>query len=139
MKVRARLANPLPKTQAVKGGMRGGFRIGHAGMGGFSRFGKYIHLRCLCFFVYCTPLQSSLLFFQQVEDLAGGGFLLPEEGSKVPEGSTFVDTVEVEDFPFSLKATWTTPISGSAAGSHLEREVQLYLDLETSVLMNDLF
>ncbi|CAA6673406.1 unnamed protein product [Spirodela intermedia] len=40
MKVRARLANPLPKTQAVKGGMRGGFRIGHAGMGGFSRFGK---------------------------------------------------------------------------------------------------
>uniref|UniRef100_A0A1D1Z207 Heterogeneous nuclear ribonucleoprotein Q n=2 Tax=Anthurium amnicola TaxID=1678845 RepID=A0A1D1Z207_9ARAE len=40
MKVRARLANPLPKTQAVKGGMRGGFRIGHPGIGGFSRFGR---------------------------------------------------------------------------------------------------
>ncbi|XP_078445763.1 uncharacterized protein LOC144714847 [Wolffia australiana] len=39
MKVRARLANPLPKTQAVKGGMRGGFRIGQTGMSGFSRFG----------------------------------------------------------------------------------------------------
>ncbi|CAN1149879.1 Heterogeneous nuclear ribonucleoprotein Q [Linum perenne] len=29
--VRARLSNPLPKTQAVKGGMRGGFLIGHVG------------------------------------------------------------------------------------------------------------
>ncbi|XP_074294553.1 uncharacterized protein LOC141622420 isoform X1 [Silene latifolia] len=28
IKVRARLSNPLPKMQAVKGGMRGGFRIG---------------------------------------------------------------------------------------------------------------
>ncbi|CAL1376019.1 unnamed protein product [Linum trigynum] len=28
-KVRARLSNPAPKTQAVKGGMRGGFLIGH--------------------------------------------------------------------------------------------------------------
>ncbi|KAJ4965122.1 hypothetical protein NE237_016971 [Protea cynaroides] len=39
-KVKARLANPLPKTQAVKGGMRGGFRIGHIGNGAFSRFGR---------------------------------------------------------------------------------------------------
>ncbi|KAL8231056.1 hypothetical protein R6Q57_000834 [Mikania cordata] len=29
MIVRARLSNPLPKTQAVKGGIAGGFRIGH--------------------------------------------------------------------------------------------------------------
>ncbi|KAG1355229.1 nucleolin [Cocos nucifera] len=40
MKARARLANPLPKTQAVKGGMSGGFRIGHPGMGVYSRFGR---------------------------------------------------------------------------------------------------
>lgn len=40
MKARARLANPLPKTQAVKGGMSGGFRIGHTGMGVYSRFGR---------------------------------------------------------------------------------------------------
>ncbi|KAI4327708.1 hypothetical protein L6164_020136 [Bauhinia variegata] len=40
MKVRARLSNPLPKTQAVKGGMCGGFRIGHASTGGFPRFGR---------------------------------------------------------------------------------------------------
>ncbi|KAJ6839908.1 heterogeneous nuclear ribonucleoprotein Q-like [Iris pallida] len=39
VKVRARLANPLPKTQAVKGGMSGGFRIGHTGIG-YSRFGR---------------------------------------------------------------------------------------------------
>ncbi|XP_077231269.1 uncharacterized protein LOC143864250 isoform X2 [Tasmannia lanceolata] len=39
MKARARLANPLPKTQAVKGGMRGGFRIGRSGVG-YSRFGR---------------------------------------------------------------------------------------------------
>ncbi|XP_020095723.1 heterogeneous nuclear ribonucleoprotein Q-like isoform X2 [Ananas comosus] len=38
-KARARLANPLPKTQAVKGGMSGGFRIGYSG-GGFNRFGR---------------------------------------------------------------------------------------------------
>ncbi|XP_011622064.1 heterogeneous nuclear ribonucleoprotein Q [Amborella trichopoda] len=37
VKTRARLANPLPKTPAVKGGMRGGFRIG-SGMR--SRFGR---------------------------------------------------------------------------------------------------
>ncbi|KAI5684101.1 hypothetical protein M9H77_05329 [Catharanthus roseus] len=37
-KVRARLSNPLPKTQAVKGGMAGGFRISRSG-GTFSRFG----------------------------------------------------------------------------------------------------
>ncbi|CAN6463665.1 unnamed protein product [Victoria cruziana] len=38
MKTKARLANPLPKTQAVKGGMRGGFRIGHSGIGAYTRF-----------------------------------------------------------------------------------------------------
>ncbi|CAJ1942393.1 unnamed protein product [Sphenostylis stenocarpa] len=37
IKVRARLSNPLPKTQAVKGGMCGGFRIGHARSAAFSR------------------------------------------------------------------------------------------------------
>lgn len=40
MKARARLANPLPKTQAVKGGMSGGFHIGHSSSGGYSRFGR---------------------------------------------------------------------------------------------------
>ncbi|GLT44597.1 hypothetical protein SLA2020_184830 [Shorea laevis] len=39
-KVRARLSNPLPKTQAIKGGMSGGFRIGHGGSRAFLRFGK---------------------------------------------------------------------------------------------------
>ncbi|KAI5588463.1 hypothetical protein BDE02_05G099600 [Populus trichocarpa] len=39
-RVKARLSNPLPKTQAVKGGMCGGFRIGHSGSGNFSRFGR---------------------------------------------------------------------------------------------------
>lgn len=33
LKVKVRLANPLPKSQAVKGGMRGGFPIGHTGIG----------------------------------------------------------------------------------------------------------
>ncbi|KAH9307687.1 hypothetical protein KI387_035598, partial [Taxus chinensis] len=33
LKVKVRLANPLPKSQAVKGGMRGGFPIGHTGVG----------------------------------------------------------------------------------------------------------
>ncbi|KAH1151259.1 hypothetical protein GYH30_044976 [Glycine max] len=40
IKVRARLSNPLPKTQAVKGGMSGGFRISHARSGAFSRPGR---------------------------------------------------------------------------------------------------
>ncbi|KAK7346369.1 hypothetical protein VNO80_20887 [Phaseolus coccineus] len=40
IKVRARLSNPLPKTQAVKGGMCGGFRIGHARSAAFSRPGR---------------------------------------------------------------------------------------------------
>ncbi|CAL5369107.1 unnamed protein product [Camellia sinensis] len=39
-KVKARLSNPLPKSQAIKGGMCGGFRIGHGGAGSFSRFGR---------------------------------------------------------------------------------------------------
>lgn len=39
IKVKARLSNPLPKTQAVKGGMSGGFRIGR-GDGGFPKFGR---------------------------------------------------------------------------------------------------
>ncbi|KAL6993452.1 hypothetical protein U1Q18_011569 [Sarracenia purpurea var. burkii] len=39
-KVRARLSNPLPKTQAVKGGMCGGFRIAHGGAGSFTNFGR---------------------------------------------------------------------------------------------------
>ncbi|KAG6775721.1 hypothetical protein POTOM_019211 [Populus tomentosa] len=41
-RVKARLSNPLPKTQAVKGGMCGGFRIGHSGSGNFSRFGNRV-------------------------------------------------------------------------------------------------
>ncbi|KAG5050862.1 hypothetical protein JHK87_003060 [Glycine soja] len=40
IKVRARLSNPLPKTQAVKGGMCGGFQISHARSGAFSRPGR---------------------------------------------------------------------------------------------------
>ncbi|GAA0144072.1 RNA metabolism protein [Lithospermum erythrorhizon] len=39
-KVRARLSNPLPKTQAVKGGMVGGFRIGRGSSSTFQRFGR---------------------------------------------------------------------------------------------------
>ncbi|KAA8531961.1 hypothetical protein F0562_006897 [Nyssa sinensis] len=39
-KVKARLSNPLPKIQAVKGGMCGGFRIGHGGAGSSSTFGR---------------------------------------------------------------------------------------------------
>ncbi|KAK3011621.1 hypothetical protein RJ639_011689 [Escallonia herrerae] len=39
-KVRTRLSNPLPKTQAVKGGMCGGFRIGHGGGGLVPKFGR---------------------------------------------------------------------------------------------------
>lgn len=38
-RVKVRLCNPQPKTQAVKGGLCGGFRIGRADSG-FSRFGK---------------------------------------------------------------------------------------------------
>ncbi|KAB2618150.1 nucleolin-like [Pyrus ussuriensis x Pyrus communis] len=42
VKVKARLSNPLPKTQTVKGGMCGGFRIGRGGGGSgiFSRSGR---------------------------------------------------------------------------------------------------
>lgn len=39
-KVRARLSNPLPKTQAVKGGMVGGFRIGRGSSTPSQRFGR---------------------------------------------------------------------------------------------------
>ncbi|CAM8986489.1 unnamed protein product [Rhodiola kirilowii] len=39
-KVKARLSNPLPKTQAVKGGMAGGFRIGFSSSGGPSKPGR---------------------------------------------------------------------------------------------------
>ncbi|KAL7192976.1 hypothetical protein ACSBR2_024729 [Camellia fascicularis] len=39
-KVKARLSNPSPKIQAVKGGMCGGFRIGHGGARSFSKFGR---------------------------------------------------------------------------------------------------
>ncbi|CAL5371294.1 unnamed protein product [Camellia sinensis] len=38
-KVKARLSNPSPKIWAVKGGMCGGFRIGHGGARSFSKFG----------------------------------------------------------------------------------------------------
>ncbi|XP_020554681.1 nucleolin isoform X2 [Sesamum indicum] len=38
VKVRARLSNPLPKMQAVKGGMCGGFWIAHGSSGTFPRF-----------------------------------------------------------------------------------------------------
>ncbi|XXG60336.1 hypothetical protein AAC387_Pa04g2268 [Persea americana] len=42
VKVKARLSNPLPKTQAVKGGMRGGFRIRHPAVG----FGRgFVHAK----------------------------------------------------------------------------------------------
>ncbi|CAI9110908.1 OLC1v1011009C1 [Oldenlandia corymbosa var. corymbosa] len=40
VKVRARLSNPLPKTQAVKGGMAGGFRIARGSGGTTSRIGR---------------------------------------------------------------------------------------------------
>ncbi|KAK6922623.1 RNA recognition motif domain [Dillenia turbinata] len=40
IKVKARLSNPLPKTQAVKGGMCGGYRIGHGSGGNFPRTGR---------------------------------------------------------------------------------------------------
>lgn len=41
-KVRVRLSNPLPKTQAIKGGMCGGFRIGHARTGFTARSGSFV-------------------------------------------------------------------------------------------------
>ncbi|EEF30874.1 RNA binding protein, putative [Ricinus communis] len=39
-RVKARLSNPMPKTQAVKGGMCGGFLIDRTGSGTSSRFGR---------------------------------------------------------------------------------------------------
>lgn len=33
----------MPKTQAIKGGMCGGFRIGSGGNDTFSRFGNQLH------------------------------------------------------------------------------------------------
>ncbi|XP_048128146.1 nucleolin-like isoform X1 [Rhodamnia argentea] len=39
-KVRARLSNPMPKTQAVKGGMSGGFRIGRGSVSTVPRHGR---------------------------------------------------------------------------------------------------
>ncbi|WCJ32589.1 Heterogeneous nuclear ribonucleoprotein Q [Euphorbia peplus] len=39
-RVKARLSNPMPKTQAVKGGMCGGFLINRAGPETSSRFGR---------------------------------------------------------------------------------------------------
>ncbi|XP_051205620.1 uncharacterized protein [Lolium perenne] len=39
LKVRVRLSNPLPKSQAVKGGMSGGFRIGYP-VSGFNKPGR---------------------------------------------------------------------------------------------------
>lgn len=41
-KVRVRLSNPLPKTQAVKGGMCGGFRIGQARTETNPRSGSFV-------------------------------------------------------------------------------------------------
>uniref|UniRef100_A0A7N0UBV3 RRM domain-containing protein n=1 Tax=Kalanchoe fedtschenkoi TaxID=63787 RepID=A0A7N0UBV3_KALFE len=41
-KIKARLSNPLPKTQAVKGGMAGGFRVGFSSIGGSSKPGRGI-------------------------------------------------------------------------------------------------
>lgn len=37
--MKARLSNPLPKTQAVKGGLCGGFRIGRGNGLATSNFG----------------------------------------------------------------------------------------------------
>ncbi|MQL98163.1 hypothetical protein Taro_030862 [Colocasia esculenta] len=99
MKARARLANPLPKTQAVKGGIRGGFRIGHTGVGFFPRFGKLI---------------------EREEDLVEGGFLLLVQVLMVLGGFIFVDVVEVEDF--LSRSTLKAPVLTSVVGGLLEFE-----------------
>lgn len=39
--MKARLSNPLPKTQAVKGAVAGGFRIGHGSGAAFPSPGTY--------------------------------------------------------------------------------------------------
>lgn len=46
--MKARLSNPLPKIQAVKGGLCGGFRIGRSD-GGFPKSGSF---SSVYFFVY---------------------------------------------------------------------------------------
>lgn len=43
MVLRARLSNPLPKTQAVKGGIAGGFRIGHVSGDSFPKAGMHTY------------------------------------------------------------------------------------------------
>lgn len=43
--MRARLSNPVPKMQAIKGGMSGGFRIGHGNCEFFSN-----NFGCKCMF-----------------------------------------------------------------------------------------
>ena len=58
MKVKARLSNPLPKTQAVKGGMCGGFRIGRGVGGAMSNFGDL--------FVYLFSRIEALLTFVSI-------------------------------------------------------------------------
>lgn len=64
MKVKARLSNPLPKTQAVKGGMCGGFRIGHGNGGATSNFGGlFVYLLIYLFeFDLCITVREAFSF-----------------------------------------------------------------------------
>lgn len=107
MKARARLANPFPKTQAVKGGMSGGYRIAHFGFG-IDSFDKICYVLvavvCLIFHLYFFLL---VLFGQAEEGLEEEG--LEGEGIFniglvfVVEGAFIcVAVVEVEDFLLPL-------------------------------------
>ena len=53
----------MPKTQAIKGGMCGGFRIGSGGNGTFSRFGNQLYFgnRDILLSVHFSLLTSLLL------------------------------------------------------------------------------
>ncbi|GAB4847514.1 hypothetical protein Ancab_026573 [Ancistrocladus abbreviatus] len=61
-KVRARLSNPLPKTQAVKGGMCGGFRIARVGANNQRRgFGRGVRF-------FNQPFQYGRGFYQHARN-----------------------------------------------------------------------
>lgn len=72
--MRARLSNPLPKTQAVKGGMYGGFRIGQDGGGSFSKLGN--HYINVFMYVYLSIHSDNLkhaLLLPMILSLTGRG------------------------------------------------------------------
>ncbi|GFY87988.1 GDP-D-mannose 4,6-dehydratase 1 [Actinidia rufa] len=102
-KVRAKLSNTLPKSQAIKGGMCGGFRIGCGGAGSFSKSGQTFNVAGLSINVAVVKIGGWVLHVNMTSDVGTFSPFSPLWQQRIPKTTIVLVGIGDVDLRFPVE------------------------------------